>query len=137
MSNLRELEAFRRRCGTHCSASTFHAIIAEAHKSLPSIASRQAFKRARDKRMNDDTEHCPLMQTLYLDGVDGSVVPLVFVCPFALLITAFSECKPFRDLIVSTLETHPCDFEHPWLLMLYSDEVVPGNALSHDNKPKH
>jgi hypothetical protein len=39
-------------------------------------------------------------------------------------------------LLKSTIATHPCGFDTPWDLLLYSDEVVPGNQLSFNNLRK-
>ena len=38
--------------------------------------------------------------------------------------------------MVKLMSEHPSDPEHPWRLVLYSDEVVPGNVIAHDNQRK-
>ena len=133
----RSIENFRRRCGSHCSASALHAIVSESQHGMPNINSRSAIKRARDERINEDTPYGPLLQKLELRGVRSIIVPLMFVCPFALIYNAFYDCELFRDLVMACLVACPSSFETPWSLVLYSDEVVPGNQLSHNNHRKH
>jgi hypothetical protein len=54
----------------------------------------------------------------------------------ALLFHAFAQGGGFYKLMMETMEKHPPNPREPYSLVLYSDEVVPGNALSHDNKRK-
>jgi hypothetical protein len=42
----------------------------------------------------------------------------------------------FRNVVRQTWEAHPCTREEPWHLIVYGDEVVPGNVLRLDNKRK-
>jgi hypothetical protein len=36
----------------------------------------------------------------------------------------------------SRLALHPNDIKHPWTIILYNDEITPGNALKHHNQRK-
>ena len=42
----------------------------------------------------------------------------------------------FRNVVRQSWEAHPCTREEPWHLVVYGDEVVPGNVLRLDNKRK-
>ena len=48
-----------------------------------------------------------------------------------------SECKGFRDMFTEALSRRGCSWEQPWRLVLYVDEITPGNALRPDNKRKN
>ena len=53
-----------------------------------------------------------------------------------LIYKSFAQGGSFTNLLLDRLQLHPCSPERPWRLIVYCDEVVPGNALSHDNKRK-
>ena len=42
----------------------------------------------------------------------------------------------FRDISMQSLAKHPSSFQRPWNLVLYLDEITPGNMLRPDNKRK-
>ena len=57
--------------------------------------------------------------------------------PFAMLYHIASISQFFCDCFAHVLDRHgPCDPEHPLALVLYSDEVTPGNQLAHRNGRK-
>ena len=44
--------------------------------------------------------------------------------------------QSLQTLFSTKLAEHPCSPAHPWNLIIYSDEVTPGNVLSTSNKRK-
>ena len=46
------------------------------------------------------------------------------------------QCPGFLRVLAESLKRHPAGPRHPWHLVLYLDEVVPGNVLSPDNARK-
>ena len=46
------------------------------------------------------------------------------------------ESDTFRQLLAECWALHPCSETQKWSLLLYGDEVVPGNALRPDNHRK-
>ena len=46
------------------------------------------------------------------------------------------QCPGFLSVLAESLKRHPAGSQHPWHLVLYLDEVVPGNVLSPDNARK-
>jgi hypothetical protein len=62
---------------------------------------------------------------------------MLYVNPLALMYRAFQQPNGgFYKLMRRRMGMYPSTPEKPWRLVLYSDEVVPGNQLSHDNKRK-
>ena len=116
------------------SATALHAVLDEVHRQgTPSGHSRRNFSRARDAiALEVSTPYGRLLQTIELDGKLGGKVMLRFVHPFAFLWHAFSACTPFHSLITERMHVHPCTMDVPWNLILYSDEVTPGNVLARD-----
>jgi len=55
--------------------------------------------------------------------------------PFALLWKA-AQKPGFAALLIWRLDVEPNSWERPWGLILYSDEVSPGNQLAHHNARK-
>ncbi|CAE8733906.1 unnamed protein product [Polarella glacialis] len=49
---------------------------------------------------------------------------------------AAQSCAGFGTFLQKQLAAHASDLTTPWSIILYSDEVSPGNQLKHDNKRK-
>ena len=56
--------------------------------------------------------------------------------PFAMLYAALDKSANMRALFQDRLAVHPCSLERPWSIIMYSDEVTPGNPLSAANRRK-
>ena len=53
-----------------------------------------------------------------------------------LLPRCLQHCDGFRSQFMRALANHPCTPDSPWRLILYLDEITPGNPLRPDNKRK-
>ena len=49
--------------------------------------------------------------------------------PLALLCFVFYHCAPFANFLEERLVQFPSSEEHPWKIVLYCDEVHPGDQL--------
>ena len=58
------------------------------------------------------------------------------VNPFAYLWSVYSKPGGFHDMLSKALVQKPSTPDAPWRLVLYSDEVVPGNPVATSNKRK-
>jgi hypothetical protein len=125
---LRRLERFRRSV-PHVTCSALSAILKEARNGIPEVADRMAIQEARDLQSHQNTEYGKLIVEIPLEKHDGSSVPLVIVNPFAHFYVAASECEGFAKMLRRQLAITPCSQENPWHLIIYADEVVPGNQL--------
>ena len=135
-AKLQKLEQFRRNL-PHISASALAAVLATAEKEgIPERHSRHDIRHARDNECNIATPFGPLIQELDLVSNTGGRIKLNVLHPLAVLWSAVYTCTAFRDLFLARLEEKPSTYETPWSLIIYSDEVTPGAALSHDNLRK-
>ena len=108
-----------------------------ATSSLPALPG--GAKRLRDDRNATCLQHTPygiLHQTLALPSVDGGQISLDFQAPLPMLYVAASESEPFKRLLLDLSSTSPSTPQRPWRIMVYFDEVTPGNQLSSANRRK-
>jgi hypothetical protein len=135
-TKLRKLNAFRRQL-PHVTASALGAILAAvATHGLPDLHTRDDLRQARDLQAAAVTPYGPILQTVEVQSKDDTPKQLTIAHPFALLWTAVSECLPFMELFKEQLRQKPSTPEEPWRIILYSDEVTPGNVMSPNNKRK-
>lgn len=122
----------------HVSASALSAVLDEARRSgIPETHSRWDFGQASTYELLEHTPHGPILDKLELKSAGAhSTIVLPVVNPHAFLHSACQKGGSFRDLLAQRLSSTAASPETPWRLVMYSDEVVPGNALSHDNKRK-
>lgn len=135
-AKLRRLNAFRRSM-PHVTASALSAILkAAAADELPALASRRDIREATQAVMSDVTPYGTIARELTLRTTEGGEMTTVVAHPLAFLWRAARYNVAFAEFLKERLAVAPSTAEHPWRLVLYSDEVVPGNQLSHDNKRK-
>jgi hypothetical protein len=137
-AKLQKLNDFRRNL-PHCSASALSSVL-EAVKAggLPEGSlSRKTFRCARDMQMLEPTPFGTLLQSVSLINKDGVGVRKMYVAhPFAALWKAVNDCKPFSTYLLTMLKQMPSSPQQPWHMVMYSDEVTPGNPLSTMNNRK-
>lgn len=132
----RRLEGFRRSV-PHVSANALSAVLAEvAAQGLPESRSRWQVAQARLDSLEELTPYGSILTALPLVTKSGSATDLLIASPFALLHRAYKEGGSFTQLLDERLAAVPNSPEAPWRLVMYADEVVPGNALSNDNRRK-
>ena len=136
-AKLRKLNDFRRRL-PHCSASALASVLADIQENgLPDgDISRVAMKDARNLQNNAHTRYGPILQSITLIDKDNAEAVLYIAHPMALLVTIVSDCEKFASFFHRKLRAHPCSHDNPWNLVLYTDEVTPGNPLATMNKRK-
>ena len=61
-------------------------------------------------------------------------VECTFVDPCALLWHLCRNSESFNDFMEAEMARIPTSQSQPWSLVLYSDEVSPGNSLKPDNR---
>lgn len=54
--------------------------------------------------------------------------------PAALLWHLCSSCAGFSEFMEAEMSRKPCVQTQPWSIVLYGDEVSPGNQLKPDNR---
>ena len=134
-AKLQRLDDFRRQV-PHVSASALSQILQKTIDGIPELLGRREMREARDYQINEVTPYGPLLSHLQLECKDGSFQRLAFINPFAQLYVAAKRCEGFAALLEDRLRLKPNSWDDPWGLILYSDEVAPGNQLSHHNARK-
>ena len=133
-SKLRKLNRFRRSM-PHVTASALSAILAAvALMGPPEFHNRKDLRRARDALMQEQTRFGPILQEMDLVTTSGDVKRVPVAHPFASLWKALTESASFATLFRSRLQINQPTPENKWNIILYSDEVTPGDPLGHDNK---
>ena len=126
---------FLRRQLPHLSASALSSVLEDVQRhGAVDLHQRKHIKEATMNELSKYDEYGQLFVDIVLKGdqdLKASIVNL-----HALLFHAFAQGGGFYKLMMETMEKHPPNPREPYSLVLYSDEVVPGNALSHDNKRK-
>jgi len=137
-AKLRKLNDWRRRL-PHCTASALGAVLKEIQKNgLPEGCdlSRNAIRHARDEVAATQTPHGTLLQTITVFDKDENEVEVTIAHPLAMLWQATKDCSSFTVFFLARLKKHPPSPEQPWTLVIYTDEVTPGNPLATLNNRK-
>ena len=133
---LRRLDAFRRS-KSHCSASAIAQILSDVKRNgLPELTHRNAMREARNRVAAARGAYGPILQSIDCVDADGASKRIPIACPFASLAAAVEESASFRRLLKRQLQRHPSSPEQLWNIVMYSDEVTPGNPLATLNKQK-
>lgn len=100
--------------------------------------SRRSIKRSRDKHIASlQTDIGPVMRTLKVQLQQPSKeYDMWFIHPCALLLYMSAECEGFSAFMQHVISKHPCSPNNKLSIVIYSDEVSPGNQLKHDNQRK-
>ena len=131
---LQRLEAFRRS-KPHCSASALSQILTDIKQhGVPELTDRISMRQGRDRVASLNTVYRPILKHMQLLDTSGASIDMPFACPFASLTYALAESPNFRKLVKQRLLLNPSTPEHPWTIVLYCDEVTPGNPLATLNK---
>ena len=136
VAKLRKLENKRRQL-PHASAAFFSAVL-KAVKDDPTLAEgpsrRQDFRQARDAVVLEDTSFGPMLVIVQASKADNTLVDLYAAHPFAVLEYSILKNNRFKAFFERRLRAMPCTQETPWHIILYSDEVTPGNVHAPLNK---
>ena len=135
-TKLRKLNALRRHL-PHVTASALSAVLLAVQlHGVPDLHDRNQLREARNLQPYAATPFGPIVQPMEVLSKTDATKQIPVANPFALLWTVVSECKPFAEFFKSKLLQTPPSIEEPWRIILYSDEVTPGNPLSTNNKRK-
>ena len=109
-------------------------------RGLPKADSRQSIKRGRDKEIDIKT---PYGQVLIFEELElmpekgkPSTYKFPFVNPLAYMYYVLQACDSFGRFFQRIIEGNPCAFHNPWKVVVYADEISPGNILKNQNSRK-
>ena len=122
------LESLRRK-SPYVSQSALAGIIADIRDNgLPDNTSRASMQRATKFSLEQHDQYGPLLEKLQLPNSKGGSTT-VYVTNVATYLAALYRSDSYRDLLLRAYALHPCSYQKPWGLCIYSDEIVPGNVL--------
>ena len=105
-------------------------------EDLPAASSRNDIRAARDVATQQLTPYGPLHQKMRVASTNSQPLDLEIQHPAAMLHYICSHSKCFSDLISRTFEKNPSSPSSPWRLVLYTDEILPGNQLAYKTARK-
>ena len=130
-AKLARLQSLRSRL-PYVSQSALSQILQLAEQEqLPEECSRNDVRKARNAVVEERTPYGTLHQTITVDGN-----PLEVQHPFAMLWHSCASSASVSGLISRAFAASPCTLSMPWSLILYADEILPGNQLAYKNKRK-
>ena len=107
-------------------------------EGLPTLHNRNQIRQSRDEMCDTPTPSFgPLIQTINMVDVQDKIRQVSVANPLAYLWTALTTSDTFAAHFKQCLADNPCTPESPWSIVLYSDEVTPGNVLAAKNTRKY
>jgi hypothetical protein len=134
-AKLARVEAFRRS-KPGCSARALSAILQDiAANGLPPMVDRNSLRLARNQIMQADTDYGNILQRITVIDKDDTPQHIPIADRFASLSyfvkNSDTESETgFQRFLKQKLLEHPPTIDNPWNIILYSDEVTPGNVLA-------
>ena len=135
-SKLRKLENLRR-CIPHASAAALSSLLEEVQRDgVPDLHNRNHFREAANTQLLSNGPYGSLLTTMDLRCKDGKMKQVGCVNPLALLYASVYQGGSMEKLFKRLFAETGSSVEKPWRIILYADEVVPGNVISYDNRRK-
>ena len=109
-----------------------------AENGLPSQTSARSIKRAREKQLEEmKTTYGDIIQDMVLPLENGKkTITLPVVHPVAFLAACLQQCSEFSSFFAECHSSKTSSPDAKWKVVIYCDEVSPGNALKHVNERK-
>ena len=120
----------------YCSQSALAALLKIAEtEELPS-GSRKDIAIARDSVSAIATPYGTLHQCISVRTTSGGELKLEVQAPLGCLWQACRVSAQFSELAQRCYAAQPATIAAPWKLLLYCDEVIPGNQLAYNTGRK-
>ena len=130
-AKLQRLNSLRRDC-PYASKSALQAILSNVKTNgLPDLMSSKNMTEATRAQLSKNNLYGPLMQQVRAVGTSGETVQLWLVNGLSLLAASFAQGGSWASMLQNTHGSNPSSHTRPWDLVLYADEVVPGNCIAH------
>ena len=131
-AKIARLQSLRARLPYVSQAALSAILQVAATEPLPTGSTRADVRQARDIVPRLATPYGPLHQSVHMPG--GATLEIQH--PFAMLYYACAHSTGFSSLVARAHAASPSTWQQPWKLILYADEIQPGNQLSYNNKRK-
>ena len=106
-----------------------------AREDLP-VGDRKAVRESRDAAVRQRTEYGVIHKTITVEVEGGTTIDLEIQNPQAMLAHMIKSCPSFCRRVEAAYARRPPSRQEPWTIIMYTDEVLPGNALAHTTNRK-
>ena len=134
---LHALQSLRSRM-PHCTQSALAAMLEAARGGqLPAQVCRRAdIREARDAMCQRRTRYGTIHQHVELEFISGGRTRVEMQSPQAMLYELTQSSQSFSAMLERAYDKHGSTVQRPWGLILYNDEITPGNQLRQQNPRK-
>ena len=130
-AKLQKLNSFRRDL-PFMSQNALQALLQKVHKEgLPEVRHAKGMKEATRMILSNMNAYGPLLLHEPVDTIDGQPETIWMANTMSLLAGLHQQGGQWARLLHETHSSKASQQAAPWKLLLYSDEVCPGNQLSH------
>lgn len=120
-----------RRSTPYVSQTALQALLEKIHQEgVPELKQRKAMKEATRAELAKMSHYGPLLLQCPCTTPSGQSIPINMANTNSMLAGAYHQGGSWANMLAKTHQEQPSSFSTPWQLLLYSDEVVPGNALA-------
>ena len=135
-TKLARLQSLRDRV-PYVSQSALAAILKIAQSEPLPTGRRNDIKDARDAVALSSTPYGRISQVITLrSATGGSDMSVELQHPFAMFYYCCSTSRALSALVTTCVERHPPTLSKPWNIIVYTDEISPGNQLGYQNHRK-
>ena len=127
-----ELASLRARIPFVSQSALAALLKIAANDGLPKVTNRKGIRDSRDEFIRTTTPHGPLHA--HINVTESMVIEVQN--PFAVFWYACKTSPSFSSMVAATLASHPSSPTSKWSLLLYCDEVSPGNQLAYTHERK-
>lgn len=126
-----------RRSTPYVSQTALQALLQKIkQEGLPELHQRKAMKEATRAELDKCCHYGPLLITRDCVSASGQSITINMANGNSMIARAYAQGGAWAQLLAQTHRAKPSSASQPWSLLLYSDEVVPGNALANRQERK-
>ena len=133
---LARLQSLRSRLPYVSKTALSRILTLASQEALPGSSTRDDVRRARDTMVMEPTPYGMIHQTISLPATEGDPLSIEVQHPFPMFWYTCKKSDAFSRLVARTMASNPCTVAKPWSLILYADEITPGNQLAYKNARK-
>ena len=107
-----------------------------SQEELPKCAGRKDLREARNVTAHQATPYGPMHQRLRIPTTSENHMEIEVQHPHSMLWATCKASAAISRLITETAARAPPSRESPWRVVIYMDEVHPGNQLAYSHRRK-
>lgn len=111
--------------------SALQSLLCKIHQEgMPDLKYKRDMKEATRLQLSSMDAYGPLLLEANVATTEGTMEPIWIVNLLSLLVGAYQLNGSWANFFHNAHAKNPSSPQKPWQLLLYSDEVVPGNQLA-------